>query len=226
MLCRCVIAVTRIGMLYSSSATWPCDSPNGASGSTVFGVDQPLDHDLRFGGDQQIDGLRPHDVDRRAGEAAGDGELVDADRQLLRPHEGDVGRAAEHDRARHRLVAALLVLEVVLIAAGTADARCHAHHQAVGRFQRRAVGAHVLHAGLGIARDDVGRGERGRAVEAGRRDRDRQAVEPLAFALQRLALQHDLVARRGRHEPGGTGFAIAWSHLAWMFSIDASMPIE
>src|ERR1700675_15384 len=30
---RCVIAVTRIGMLYSSSATWPCDSPKGASGS-------------------------------------------------------------------------------------------------------------------------------------------------------------------------------------------------
>ncbi len=31
---RCVIAVTRIGMLNSSSATWPCDSPNGPSGST------------------------------------------------------------------------------------------------------------------------------------------------------------------------------------------------
>src|SRR5258708_7277760 len=31
---RWVIAVTRIGMLNSSSATWPCDSPNGASGST------------------------------------------------------------------------------------------------------------------------------------------------------------------------------------------------
>ena len=30
---RWVIAVTVIGMLNSSSATWPCDSPNGASGS-------------------------------------------------------------------------------------------------------------------------------------------------------------------------------------------------
>ena len=31
---RWVMAVTRIGMLNSSSATWPCDSPNGASGSS------------------------------------------------------------------------------------------------------------------------------------------------------------------------------------------------
>ncbi|MNC96250.1 hypothetical protein D3C83_135770 [compost metagenome] len=30
---RCVIAVTRIGMLNSSGATCPCDSPNGPSGS-------------------------------------------------------------------------------------------------------------------------------------------------------------------------------------------------
>ena len=30
---RCVIAVTRIGMLNCSSAMWPCDSPNGPSGS-------------------------------------------------------------------------------------------------------------------------------------------------------------------------------------------------
>ena len=30
----CVIAVTRIGMLNSSSAMWPCDSPKGPSGSS------------------------------------------------------------------------------------------------------------------------------------------------------------------------------------------------
>ena len=165
-----------------------------------YGVDQPLDHQLGFGRHQQVDGARAHDVDRLAGKPAGDGEFVDADRQLLRTHERDIGRAAEHDGAGHRL-AALLVLEVMLVAAGAADARRHAHHQPVRRLQRRAVGAHVLHAGLGIAGDDVGRGQRRRAVEARRRDRDRQQVEAVAFALQRLALDHDLLADRLVDQP-------------------------
>jgi len=47
---RCVIAVTRIGCLYSSSATWPCDSPNGASGSQYSVSIRPLDHNLGFRG--------------------------------------------------------------------------------------------------------------------------------------------------------------------------------
>src|SRR5207249_7961212 len=65
-----------------------------------------------FGGDKQIDGLRLDDIDGRARQAARYRELVHADRQLLRPHEGDVGRAAQDDRAGHRLLAELLVLNV------------------------------------------------------------------------------------------------------------------
>ena len=191
----------------------------------IFGVDQPFDHDLGFGRDQQIDGARTHHVDRRAGKPARDGELIDVDRQLLRAHEGDVRRAAEHDGARHRLVAALLVLQIVLIAAGAADARRHAHDQPVRRFQRRAIRAHVLHAGLGIARDDVGRGQRRRAVEARRRDRDRQRVEAVAFALQRVAFDaRPPGTPRWSTTRGAIGLAMAWSHLAWMFSTGASMP--
>ena len=113
-------------------------------------------------GTMQVDGLRLDDIDRRAGQPAGDVEFIDADRQLLRPHEGDIGRAAEHDGAGHRLVAALLVLQIMLVAAGAADARGHAHDQPVRRLQRGAVGAHVLDAGFRIARDDVGRGQRRR----------------------------------------------------------------
>ena len=52
----------------------------------------------------------------------------------------------------------LLVLEIMLVATGTADARRHAHNQPIRRLQCSAIGAHVLHPGLRIARDDVGRG--------------------------------------------------------------------
>ena len=76
----------------------------------------------------------------------------------------------------------------MLVTAGAADARRHAHHQAVRRLQRSAISAHVLHPGLGIARDHVGRGQGRRAVEAGRRNRNRQRVEAVAFAFERLAL--------------------------------------
>ena len=89
----------------------------------------------------------------------------------------------------------------MLIAAGPAHARRHAHHQAIRRFECRPIGAHVLGAGCGIAGDDVGRGQRRRAVKAWRRNRNRQPVEAVAFTLQRIAFQHDLMAGRGCHEP-------------------------
>jgi len=79
---------------------------------------------------------------------------------------------------------------------GAADARRHAHDQPVRRFQRRAIGAHVLHAGFGIARDDVGRGQGRRAVETRCRHRYRQQVESVTFPLQRRALDHYVVAFR------------------------------
>ena len=42
-----------------------------------LGVDESLDHDLRFRRDQQIDGHGLHHVDRRAHETARDFELVE-----------------------------------------------------------------------------------------------------------------------------------------------------
>ena len=120
-------------------------------GLDIFGVDQALDDELGLGRHQKIDGAGAHHVDGRAGEPARDGELVEVDGEFLRPQKGDQGRAAEHDRARHGLVAALLVLEVMLVSAGAADPRRHAHDEAVGRLQRA----------------------RGRCPCSGRRSRDR-----------------------------------------------------
>ena len=133
----------------------------------IFSVDQALDDDFGFRRHRQVDAARAHDVDRPAGKAAGDGHLVDADRQLLRPHESDIRRAAEHDGAGHRL-ATLLVFKIMLVAAGAADSCCHTHHQTVRCLQRGAISPHVLHAGVRIARNHIGRGQSRRAVEPGR----------------------------------------------------------
>jgi hypothetical protein len=59
-----------------------------------------------------------------------------------------------------------------------------------------AVGADVLHPGVGIAGDDAGCGEIGRGVETGRRDRDRQRGKPAAGTGERGRCDHDVVARR------------------------------
>ena len=135
-------------------------------------------------------------VDRLAREPSGDVELVQVDPELLRPHEGDQRRTAEDDGAG-QLLAFRLVLLPVDVAAGAAHPGRHPDHQPVRRLQRGAVGSHVLHAGLGIAGDHVGRRQRRRAVEAGRRDRDRQRIEPVPFSEQFVALDHDLLTGRG-----------------------------
>ena len=111
-------------------------------------------------------------------------------------HERDIRRAAEHDRARHRLVAALLVLEIMLVPAGAADACRHAHDQPVRRLQRGAVGAHVLHAGSGSRVITLVAVNVGALSKPGVEIGYRQPVEAMALALQRLALDHDLMAHR------------------------------
>ena len=101
----------------------------------LLGVDQPFDHDLGGGRHVEVDRHRLRHFDRRAGERAGDAKLVEVDGELLRTGEHDHGRAADHDRDRHRL-APLAIFEPVQIAAGAARlARHHAHDQPVGRFQ-------------------------------------------------------------------------------------------
>ena len=133
--------------------------------------------------------------DRRAGERAGDAKLVEVDGELLRTGEHDHGRAADHDRDRHRL-APLAIFEPVQIAAGPARlARHHAHDQPVGRFERRPIGAHVLDAGIGITGDAERGRQIGRGVEAGRRDRHRQARQATR-RLEGVAREHDLLAAR------------------------------
>ncbi len=100
----------------------------------VYRIEVAFDHNLGFGRHHQIDGARAHDIDRRAGETAGNADFIDVDRQLLRRDEGHAGGRAEHDRARHRLVAALLMLDVMPVTAGAAHPCGHAHDQPVRRL--------------------------------------------------------------------------------------------
>ena len=148
-------------------------------------VDQALDHDLGIRRHVEVDGAAARHADRLAGRAAGDRHLVDVDRELLRPGEHHDRRRADHDGDRHLLLA-LAILQPMQIAAGAGRlARHHAHHRAVRRFQRHAIGAHVAHAALGVAGDAERRGEIGRGVEARRRDRHRQGLQPLASSTRR-----------------------------------------
>ena len=143
--------------------------------------------------------LALHNVDRLAGKTASDTEFVQVNRQFLRRHKCDVRRSAENDGTRHPLVATLLVLLVMPIAAGAANARRHAHDQAVGRFQSGAISAHVLDAGFGILVMTFV------AVSVGRRRNP--ASKPGSAAhrghcprLQRIARDHHLLAERLVHQ--------------------------
>ena len=70
-------------------------------GLQILDVDEPLDDEFGFRRHQKIDRLRPHHADRRAGDGAGDRQLVEPGAEFLRAGVGDRGRAAEHDGARH-----------------------------------------------------------------------------------------------------------------------------
>ena len=121
-------------------------------GLELFGVDQPLDHDFGRRRHVEVDRRGFRRLDRRAGERAGDAELVHVDGELLRASEHDYRRAADHDRDRHGF-APLAIFEPMQIAAGAARlARNHAHHQPIGGLERGTVGAHVLDAAVGIPR--------------------------------------------------------------------------
>jgi hypothetical protein len=138
-----------------------------------LGVDQTFDDDLGIGGDFEIDRDAFHRADGLAGQRAGDAHLVHVDGELLRPSEGDDRGAAVDDGDRHQSLE-FAVLEPVLVTAGAADARGHAHAEPVGGFEAGTVGAHVLDAALRILGDAERGGEIRRGVEARRRDRHRQ----------------------------------------------------
>ena len=160
-----------------------------------IGIDQPLDDDLGVGRHQQVDRRRLGDAHRLAREPARHRHLVEIDGELHAAGEHHDRRAADDDRARHRR-AALLVLLPMQVAARAADARGHAHAQPVGGFELTAIGAHVLDAGVGIARNAERRGQIGRGVKARCRDRHRQRREPPARPAQIVAGDHDLLAGR------------------------------
>ena len=67
--------------------------PERRLGLEIFRVDEALDHDLGFRGNEQIDRLRLDDVDGEPTRPPRDIELVDRLRQLLHGGEGDAGRA-------------------------------------------------------------------------------------------------------------------------------------
>ena len=70
-------------------------------GLEVFRRDVAFDDDLGFGRNEQVDGFRAHDVDRRADEPAGNFELIERFGTFLRRRKRDGGRAAEHDGGGH-----------------------------------------------------------------------------------------------------------------------------
>src|SRR5262249_22258864 len=108
---------------------------------------------------------------------------------------GDAGRRAEHHRAGQLLDAARAQLFPVTVDAGPQFER-RVHAEPPPRLHLAAVVAHVLHAGVGIARDVLRQRRVGRDVPARRRDRQRQAVEALARLVERLAGDDDLLAGR------------------------------
>ncbi len=169
--------------------------PERRFGFQIFGVDKAFDHDLGFRRHQEIDGLGLHHVDGRADERAGHVKLVNGLGQLLHRGEGDAGRRAEHHRAGQFLDAALAQLFPVII-----DARSQlqrgVHAEPARRLHVAAIVAEILDAGVGILGDVLRQRRIGRDVPAGRRDRQRNAVEPVAGLVQRLAGDHDVMAWR------------------------------
>ena len=111
----------------------------------ILRIDESFDHDLRLGGDQEIDGLRPHHIDRCADERAGDAELVERFGQLLHGGEGDARRRAQDDRGGQLLDAARAQLFPVIVDARTQLQR-RIHSEPSPRFHLPAIVAHVLDA--------------------------------------------------------------------------------
>ncbi len=161
-----------------------------------LGIDQALDHDLRFRRHHQIDGLGAHHVDRPARERAGHRDLVEVLGHLLHRGVGDDGRTADNDRAGKRLAARLALLPMREDAGAQLDRRVHA--EPPRRLELAAVVADVLDAGVGILGDVVAGRQVGRVVPARRRDRHRQAVERRAGLVEIGARDHDLLAGRIR----------------------------
>ena len=169
----------------------------------IFRIDIAFDNNLRFCRHHEINRLCFDHIDRVADQPTGHRHLIYPKLEFLWRAVTDTRRTAENDCHRH-LLAAFLILQPVLMAFGTTGAHRHPHRHAGRAFQPGAIGAHVLHAGLGIAADTAGRREVRCAVKTRGRDRNRQAIEPLTLTFE-IRVNHDFMtgsvghlARRNR----------------------------
>jgi hypothetical protein len=118
-----------------------------------------LDHDLGAGRHPHLAGLAARHRQRRAMQAAGDGELVEVDRRDgLRRQRGQ-RIDADHHGHRQRLARALGRLEERMQVA-----RQHQDAEPVAAVDLNAVDRHVLHPGGRVARDHQAGGDVGAAV--------------------------------------------------------------
>ena len=163
-----VIAVTRIDMLKSSSATWPWLSPKGPSGSSRSVSIKPSMTISASAGTSRSTVLQRTIRTGSPDQTAGHADFVLVDGQFLRAGEEDGRRASDDDRAGHRF-AALLVFQPMQISAGAAEAASHPHTEPIVGFQRGPIGTHISDAVFRISGDAERCREVRRGVEAGRR---------------------------------------------------------
>src|SRR6267143_3713929 len=173
-------------------------------GLEQVGIDQPFDDNLRIGRHFQIDRDALRYLDGRARRSARHRHFIHVRGEFLRPGVDYNRRAADHDRAWHRL-AQRAVLLPVKISARASDTRGHAHAEPVGFFQRCAVGPHIAHPGLGIARDAKRGSEIGRGVETRSGNRHRQACQPATRPPQIFTLDDHFLAQWGIYQDRGNG---------------------
>ena len=204
---RRVMQVTSMKALNSCRLTWPCDLAERRLRLQIFGVDEAFDDDLGFGRHQEIDRLGLHHVDRRADQRAGDVQFVERLGHFCTEAKVTQGGAPSTTAAGQLLEAALAQLFPMVVDARPQLQR-RVHAEPPPRLHLAAVVAHVLDAGVRILGDVLRQRGVGRDVPARRRDRHRNAVEPLARLVEGLAGDDDLVARRVLSTRfGGIGFA-------------------
>ena len=192
---RRVIAVTSMKALNSCRLTWPCDSPNGASGSRYSVSMKPSITISASAGTSRSTVFAFTTLIGAPTSAPATSSSSSVSGSFCTEANVTHGRRAEHHRARQLLEAALAQLFPVLVDAGPQLQR-RVHAEPPPRLHLAAVVAHVLHAGVGVLGDVLRQRRVGRDVPARRRDRQRNAVEALARLVELLAGDDDLVARR------------------------------
>ena len=177
----------------------------GAFRLKQFRADEAFDHDLGVGGHEEVDGLGLHHLDGLPRQRACNRRFIEINRQALRASIATDRRRADDNGDRHGLTHGL-IFEPVLIAAGAADARGHAHAKAVCALQRRPVGRHIGDAILWVLRDAKRRRQSRRGVKTRGRDRNWQKRKTAARFRQVGAGDDDLLTHALLHHDRRNGF--------------------